>query len=130
MDEMKKYTVEEMEEFYQEYKLTTKPKPVRRPRAAAKLPEFKVYGPDYIPKYDKARLRGQTGRIYDLMSDGAWRTLGEINVATNAPEASASAALRSFRRDDMGGHVVERRRRGNPSQGLYEYKLIINGGSI
>ena len=123
---MKDFTKQEMDEFYQDYQLGIKPTCKRIP----KLTNFDVCGPTYIPKYDKARLRGQTGQIYDLMSDGCWRTLSEINEATSAPEASVSACLRSFRREEMGSHTVERRRRGNPTRGLYEYKLIINGGYI
>ena len=123
---MKDYTKQEMDEFYQEYQLGIKPTCKRTP----KLTAFDVCGPTYVPNYDKARLKGQSGRIFDLMSDGAWRTLAEINEATNAPEASASAALRSFRRVDMGSHIVQRRRRGNPRMGLHEYRLIVNGGSI
>jgi len=126
---MKDYTKEEMDEFYQEYQLGIKPTRKRMPKPPElKLQNFSVPGPAYIPKYDKARLRGQTARIYDYMSSSEWHTLSEIETVTGAPQASGSACLRSFRRADLGSHTVERRRRGNPEQGLYEYRLIINGG--
>ena len=41
------------------------------------LAEFN--GPDYNPKHDKLRLRGQIRRVYNLMKDSKWRTLKEIN---------------------------------------------------
>lgn len=40
--------------------------------------------------------------------------------ATGAPEASASARLRDLRR---AGLTVERRRRGDPKAGLWEYRV-------
>jgi len=86
--------------------------------------EFK--GSDYIPKYDKIRLTGQLLKVWNFMKSGEWHTLAEISRATGAPEASASAALREFRKEPRGGHFVDKRRRGNPYQGLFEYKLIIN----
>jgi hypothetical protein len=41
---------------------------------------------------------------------------------TGFPEASISARLRDFRKEQFGKHVVERRRR---SQGQWEYRLIV-----
>ena len=87
-------------------------------------PEFQ--GSDYIPKYDKKRLTGQLLKVWNFMKSGEWHTLAEISRATGAPEASASAALREFRKEPRGGHIVDKRRRGNPYQGLFEYRLIIN----
>jgi hypothetical protein len=42
---------------------------------------------------------------------------------TGDPEASVSAQLRHLRKPRFGGHTVERRYMSN---GLYEYKLILN----
>ena len=58
------------------------------------------------------------------MKHSDWRTLAEIHAMTGAPEASASAMLRAFRATKHGGHTVNRRRRGNPSQGLFEYQVV------
>ena len=33
-------------------------------------------GSDYSEKFDLARLTGQIARVYNLMKDGEWRTLG------------------------------------------------------
>ena len=35
-------------------------------------------GADYQSKRDKVRLTGHLQRLYNLMQDGQWRTLGEI----------------------------------------------------
>ena len=41
---------------------------------------------------DCARLEGQTRRIFNLMADGQWRTLTEIEAITGAPQASCLVA--------------------------------------
>ncbi len=87
-------------------------------------PEFD--GPEYSSAFDKDRLTGQLKRIWDLMNDGAWRTYGEIADVTGDPEASISAQLRHLRKPKFGSHTVNRRARGDRSQGLFEYQLILN----
>lgn len=86
---------------------------------------MKFIGAGYEKKHDQARLTGQIKRIYDLMQDGAWRTLREISQVTDDPEASISAQLRGLRSERFGGRTVNRQRRGDPKQGLYEYQLIV-----
>jgi hypothetical protein len=49
-------------------------------------------------------------------------TLGAIGSGS---EAGVSARLRDFRKSDFGGHVVNRRRRGECSLGVFEYQLEI-----
>ena len=83
-------------------------------------------GSDYVPILDDKRLTGQLKRIYDLMKDGKWRTLQEIRGITNDPEASISAQLRHLRKERFGRHTVIKRRKGELSKGLFEYKLILN----
>ena len=86
-------------------------------------------GPEYDPSHDLVRLTGQIKRVYDLMQDGTWRTLDEIHRRTNDPHASISAQLRHLRKPRFGSHIVERRARGDRSQGLYEYRLVIPKGN-
>jgi hypothetical protein len=83
------------------------------------------YGETYDPVFDKERLTGQIKKIYELMRDGQWRTLSEIEEAINAPQASISAGLRLFRRKEYGSHEVNRRARGDRSKGLFEYQVIL-----
>lgn len=83
----------------------------------------KFDGSDYVPALDDTRLTGQILRVYECMSDGRWRTLGEIERATGDPQASISAQLRHLRREKWGGHSVEKRTRGDREHGLYEYRL-------
>lgn len=81
-------------------------------------------GSDYEPEFDDQRLRGQIKRIYDLMIDGQWRTLAEIEQATSDPPASISAQLRHLRKKRFGAHDIEKRARGDRHIGLFEYRLI------
>jgi hypothetical protein len=83
-------------------------------------------GPDYVPELDKKRLSGQILRIHDLMKDGRYRTLAEIEHATGDPQASISAQLRHLRKPRFGGHTINKRRRGDGENGLFEYQLLIN----
>ena len=81
-------------------------------------------GETYVRTRDRTRLARQSNAVFELMKDGAWRTLAEISLLTGAPEASASARLRDLRKYKYGLHVVRRRRR---TEGLFEYQLIVKG---
>jgi hypothetical protein len=70
---------------------------------------------------DCARLEGQTRKIFDLMKDGCYRTLAEIEMMTGYPQASISAQLRHLRKLRFGGNQVDKRRRDG---GQWEYQLI------
>lgn len=83
-------------------------------------------GADYVPKRDDFRLAGQVMRIFNCMRDGNWRTFEEIKRITGDPEASISAQLRHLRKNRFGSHGVDKRHRGPASNGLYEYKLLVN----
>jgi hypothetical protein len=90
------------------------------------MPHFN--GPEYHPPDDHARLSRQHDRVKAIMSDGAWRTLEEIADQTHDPVASISAQLRHLRKHRFGGHTVNRRARGDRSNGLYEYQLLTYEG--
>lgn len=80
-------------------------------------------GETYNPTLDKDRLEKQWKRVYNLMLDGAWRTLREISYFTNDPESSISARLRDLR--NKYGFTVERRRKvGHEEQGVWEYRVV------
>lgn len=82
--------------------------------------EIDFSGRTYQAVYDRERLNAQQRRVFDLMLDEEWRTLQEIAKVTGDPEASVSARLRDFRKY---GWFVDRQRRGEPKQGLFEYRL-------
>ena len=88
-------------------------------------------GSDYIPIYDERRLSQQIGQIYDLMKDGCWRTLSEIKEQLEAkhkkrfPESSVSAQIRNLSHAEYGNIKHEKRARGDRSNGLFEYRLLI-----
>lgn len=80
-------------------------------------------GRTFEPHHDAIRLSGQLARVRDLMSDQRWRTLAEIVDAVGGSEAGVSARLRDLRKSRFGGFTVDRRRRGAPSAGLWEYRV-------
>lgn len=86
--------------------------------------ELNFDGPDYDPELDRDRLTGQILRVFNCMKDKEWRTLAEIEEETHDPQASISAQLRHLRKERFGGHTINKRRRGDPKQGLFEYQLI------
>jgi len=85
------------------------------------MTDYTFDGDDYVPERDDERLGRQCYRIFNLMKDGLWRSLPEIEQITNDPQASISAQLRHFRKPRFGSHTVDRRR-GDDS--LYEYRLL------
>ena len=70
---------------------------------------------------DEPRLTKQRDRIFNLMKDGMKRSLSEISLITNSPEASASAALRDFRKKKFGSYSVEKEYVRN---GLWLYWIL------
>ena len=80
-------------------------------------------GPSYSPALDSKRLNKQHVRIRNLMLDGQWRTLSEIESELGYPQASISAQLRHLRKPRFGRYIIDKRRRGDRSQGLFEYCL-------
>ncbi len=84
-------------------------------------------GVTYEPAFDSSRLRGEMARVYDVMAGqyyAFWLTLREISQITGDPEASISARLRDLRKAKFGSHTVNRRRRGDPKAGIWEYQLL------
>ncbi len=80
-------------------------------------------GDTYEPAKDLTRLKGQLGRVFNLMSDGQWRTLKSIAFKVKGSEASVSARLRDFRKPRFGAYTVERER--VDSTGLFIYRLEV-----
>lgn len=86
-------------------------------------------GVTFSATHDGPRLARQLDRVRALMLDGHWRTLAEIQRAIAVPgkhdtEAAVSARLRDLRKGKYGALQVERRRRGEPSRGLWEYRVV------
>jgi hypothetical protein len=91
------------------------------------VPDFD--GGTYRRPFDHTRLAGQLRRVYDVMADGRWRTLAELAELAKAPEASVSARLRDLRKPEFGAFHVEHRREGDPSDGLWAYRLVVDAPS-
>ena len=84
------------------------------------IPEARFNGSDYIPERDDERLRGQQLEIWELMRDGAWRSLSQIASILGYGEASVSAQLRHLRKPRFGCFVVDKQHQG---KGLYLYQV-------
>jgi hypothetical protein len=81
-------------------------------------------GETYEPIHDQKRLTGQTLAVWRAMNDGQWHTLdGLCRITGYRSQASLSARLRDLRKDRFGGHDVEIRRRGDPTDGINEYRI-------
>lgn len=90
-------------------------------------------GATAVAEFDQSRLSGQLRRVYSCMKDGKWRTLEEIQwwpgqgtegkCLVGDSESAISARLRDLRKVKFGSFTVDRRRRGDPKQGLFEYKV-------
>ena len=77
-------------------------------------------------RIDFDRLCGQIRRIYDLMKDGCWRSLSEIEESTGDPQASISSQLRHLRKHRFGANNIKKQRRDG--SGPWEYRLEKRGG--
>lgn len=84
---------------------------------------FDFDGKTYEPKHDQVRLTGQMLRVWNTILDGQWRTLQEMTGASGDSTQSISARLRDLRKVRFGSHIIERRRRGNPKDGIFEYRM-------
>ena len=98
-----------------------------RSTAAAQVSPPVFGGTTYNAEQDEVRLSGQMLAVYGCMSDQQWRTLAEIRALIKCgSEAGISARLRDLRKKTCGQNIVNKRRRGDPSVGIYEYQLIVN----
>lgn len=82
-------------------------------------------GSDYVPAIDDVRLTNQIKRVFDALTKDSWLTLDEIHDLTGDPQASISAQIRHLRKKRFGSHVIDKRRRGLPKLGLWEYHLQV-----
>ena len=71
---------------------------------------------------DGERLSTQMQHVRGVMlASTGWLTLREIEDTLGYPQASISARLRDLRKE---GFDVQRRRRGNPKLGYFEYRCV------
>lgn len=82
-------------------------------------------GSDYNHARDSKRLTKQYDEVFNLMKDGLYRTLYEIERELGYPQSSISAQLRHMRKERFGSHTINKQYLGD---GLYKYQLILNKG--
>jgi len=56
--------------------------------------------------------------------EGGWLTLRELGELTGYGEASISAQIRHLRKEQFGGYIVAKRRRGMEKRGVWEYRIL------
>lgn len=66
-------------------------------------------GATYDQARDEVHLNRQAQDVWNVVKDGAWRTLSQIADESGHPEASVSARLRDFRKERFGARHIERR---------------------
>lgn len=81
------------------------------------------------PRLDGPRIATLLECVREVMGSGEWLTLAQIRRecaarGVNGSEAGISARLRDFRKVQHGEREVKRRRRGDPTAGLWEYRLV------
>lgn len=84
-------------------------------------------GTTYDAEQDHARLKGQLWRVFQLMSDGRFRTLSEIATQADGTEASVSARLRDLRKEQYGAREIQRER---VEGGLWKYRMVVGDTSL
>jgi len=84
-----------------------------------------MQGPEYKKELDEERLKRAIDKVRKYWLEG-WGTLRECEVATGVPQASASSLFRQLGYEENGGYLREKRRIGDPSRGVYEYRLLEN----
>jgi len=67
-------------------------------------------------------LKGSKRKIVELMQDAQFRTLKQIEDATDIIPTTSSALLRQLRTDKQGSHTVNLK---NTEFG-YQYQLVLN----
>jgi hypothetical protein len=87
--------------------------------------EMSTWGLPFCAPLDAKRVATLLGRVRAFMLGNGWKTLGEIAQALGrGSEAGISARLRDLRKEQPGcGLRVEKRRRGDPARGLWEYRV-------
>lgn len=79
-------------------------------------------GATYDPDKDHGRLRKQLNLLYKIMSDGQWHFLADLAKALKCKEQSASARIRDLRKEQYGGHEIDRER---VEGGLFRYRMKV-----
>lgn len=86
------------------------------------LPKSEFLERTTIKESYHSRMNSRMLSVLTLISDGEWRSLKQISEAVAYPSLTGlSACIRSLRKPEYGGHVIEKR---FISESLYEYRLV------
>lgn len=96
--------------------------PARLATLLERVRAFMVYGPLFALYLEDDS--GEEVLVRNIAIVERWFTLDEIQKSVGGTTASVSARLRDLRKKKFGGWDVQRRHRGDPKRGLYEYRAI------
>jgi hypothetical protein len=71
--------------------------------------------------YDGKILPRQLDLVRNLLADGEWWTIGELEQMLSQPAQSISARIRDLRKKEFGGFIIDRE---HIVDGIYEYKMV------
>ena len=90
--------------------------------SSPKKDEFSPIGPD-ITKDEKIEMRASRLAVFNIMKDGRWRTLEDIQACgIKSPPQSIAIYLRSFRESRYGGYIVNRKKLHD--RRLFSYQVL------
>lgn len=73
------------------------------------------------PRLDRPRIDTLLGKVLWALESGQWLTLRELQTQCGGSEAGISARLRELR--NKHHYTINKRRRGEPGAGLWEYRM-------
>ena len=76
---------------------------------------------------EPARQKSLRDRVLDLMRDGQWRTLREIEAVTGGSATGISAKMRDLRKQEFGAHYLCAENQGD---GVWLYRLTVNRATV
>lgn len=98
------------------------------PAPASPLPARpKFHGATFDEKRDRSRLTGQLGRVFEVMKDGQWRTLPEIQetILTRWPDTSDVITAISARLRQLETECGYRKEKENRGGGVWVYRIVV-----
>lgn len=81
-------------------------------------------GATYSKPLDKPRLTTQLAKVRHALDSGRWLTYDEIAAMEGLRVTNGiGARIRDLRKEKFGGRTVPGRRRGDPRDGLWEFRM-------
>ena|SRR3990167_874785 len=85
--------------------------------------DFYPHG-DNITEKEKSKMTGARNDVFQIMRDGAWRTIEQIQgmMFEFCPSQSVTIYLRSFREAQYGSYIVKKKKLGRGR--VFQYQVL------